>query len=195
MSDERNDPFFAKLGAGELEAIQDMMMAHEPYLRVVVRRRFPHWLRSKCDSVDIVQSVWASLFPRLRTGQIRFGSFGELKAFLATSARNRLTDRIRQYRSANRCEQSLSGSSARMPLKIEARPSQVVQAQELWERLLALCPPEHHEVVRLRLQGFSLDAIAEETGLHEGSVRRILRRLARAIAFAEEPLPDWQRES
>jgi RNA polymerase sigma-70 factor (ECF subfamily) len=53
----------------------------------------------------------------------------------------------------------------------------------LWERLLALCPPEHHEVLRLRRAGLTLEEVAERTGLHEGSVRRILRRLARHIAY------------
>src|SRR5436190_1174477 len=68
------------------------------------------------------------------------------------------------------------------------RPSEVAQANDLWDRLLALCPPEHHAILRLRRDGLPLEEIAARTGLHEGSVRRILRRLARELALAEEPL-------
>jgi RNA polymerase sigma-70 factor (ECF subfamily) len=62
-----------------------------------------------------------------------------------------------------------------------SRPSQVAQADELWQRMLRLCPPAHHELLRLKRQGCSLAEIAERTGLHESSVRRILYELARRI--------------
>ena len=54
--------------------------------------------------------------------------------------------------------------------------------------MLELCPPEHHDVLRLRREGLRLEDIASLTGLHEGSVRRILRQLARQLALAQEPL-------
>jgi RNA polymerase sigma-70 factor (ECF subfamily) len=64
----------------------------------------------------------------------------------------------------------------------------VVQAEELWDTMLDLCPPEHHPVLVLRREGLPLAEIAARTGLHEGSVRRILRRLARELALRAEPL-------
>jgi RNA polymerase sigma-70 factor (ECF subfamily) len=54
--------------------------------------------------------------------------------------------------------------------------------------MLALCPPAHHEVLRLRRAGLRLADIAAQTGLHEDSIRRILRKLARQLAFGPEPL-------
>jgi RNA polymerase sigma-70 factor (ECF subfamily) len=53
----------------------------------------------------------------------------------------------------------------------------------VWERLLALSPPEHHEVLRLRRPGLTMAEVAGRTGLHQGSVRRIPRRLARRAAY------------
>jgi RNA polymerase sigma-70 factor (ECF subfamily) len=63
-----------------------------------------------------------------------------------------------------------------------------VAADELWQRMLALCPPGHHQLLHLRKQGLTLDEIARRTGLHEGSVRRILRRLSRQLALGQEPI-------
>ena len=68
----------------------------------------------------------------------------------------------------------------------DPRPSQVAQAEELWERMLLLCPPEHRDIVRLRRQGRPLAEIAEHTGLHPSSVRRILYDLARRLADVQK---------
>jgi RNA polymerase sigma-70 factor (ECF subfamily) len=69
----------------------------------------------------------------------------------------------------------------------EPHPSEVAQADDLWQRMLRLCPPEHHVVLHLRREGLSSGEIAARTGLHEGSVRRVLRRLARTLALSEPP--------
>jgi RNA polymerase sigma-70 factor (ECF subfamily) len=58
--------------------------------------------------------------------------------------------------------------------------------------MLASCPPQYHDLLRLKRQGLTLDAIAARTGLHEGSVRRIIRQLARTLAFPAGP-PGKQR--
>jgi RNA polymerase sigma-70 factor (ECF subfamily) len=65
----------------------------------------------------------------------------------------------------------------------QPHPGEVLQADDLWERMLALCPPEHHELLRLKREGLRLTEIAARTGMHEGSVRRVLRQLARRLVF------------
>jgi predicted component of type VI protein secretion system len=61
----------------------------------------------------------------------------------------------------------------------DPQASQLGQNTELWDPLLAACPPEHHELLRLKRQGLSLAEIAARTGLDESSVCRILYDLAR----------------
>jgi RNA polymerase sigma-70 factor (ECF subfamily) len=56
----------------------------------------------------------------------------------------------------------------------EPAPADVVAAEDTWQRLLALCPPAHRDLLRLKRDGVSLDEIAARTGLHKSSVRRIL---------------------
>ena len=77
-----------------------------------------------------------------------------------------------------------------LPPAAQPRPSEFVQAEDLWERMLALCPPGHHDLLRLKRQGLPLAEIAARTGLHEGSVRRVLRQLARQLAFTTPPLSE-----
>ena len=43
------------------------------------------------------------------------------------------------------------------PDRAQSRPSQVAQGREFWERVLQSCPPAHHDIVRMRMNGFSFD--------------------------------------
>jgi RNA polymerase sigma-70 factor (ECF subfamily) len=177
-----------KLRGGDPAAVEEVFRAYEPHLRLVVRRHLPQRLRAKFDSLDVVQSVWADVLDGFRAAGCRFADAEHLRAFLITVTRRRLSDRLRHFRTALEREQhlaevrpeSLAGTG-------QARPSEVAQANDLWAKMLALCPPAHHDVLRLRREGLRLGEIAARTGLHEGSVRRILRKLARQVGFPEDP--------
>ena len=183
MSPEPLDPLLDRLCAGDAEAAEQVFLTYEPFLRLVVRRHLPERMRAKLDSADIVQSVWADVVHGFRTAGWRFDSPAQLRAFLIKAARNRLSDHLRHNHAALEREQHLgaTGLGPSLPAR-QPRPSEVAQAGDVWERLLALCPPDHHDVLRLRRQGLQLTEIAARTGLHEGSVRRILRKLARQLA-------------
>jgi RNA polymerase sigma-70 factor (ECF subfamily) len=179
------DDLLARMCGGDQTAAEEVFRAYEPYLRKAVRRRLPPLLRAKFDSADILQSVWADVFRGFREAGRRFRDADHLRAFLFVATRNRLIDRVRQHEKAARREEPLGGDQSGLPSP-RPRPSEVVQAGDLWERILACCPDEHRPILTLRRQGFSLDEIAARTALHPDSVRRILRTLARQMAFAEE---------
>jgi RNA polymerase sigma factor (sigma-70 family) len=172
-----------QLRTGNDAAIEQAFVAHEPYLRMVVRRQLPVDLRAKFDSVDIVQSVWVHVLDGFRDGDWRFTNAAQLRAFLVRVTQNRFLDRVRQHQRKRRREEKLTPAgweglaSTRQP-----EPSEEAQADELWEQMLALCPPAHHALLELKRQGFPLAEIAARTGLHESSVRRILYDLARQLA-------------
>ena len=65
--------------------------------------------------------------------------------------------------------------------------SEQLQAEELWEQMIASCRPAHRDVLRLKRQGCSLAEIAAQTGLHPSSVRRILYEVARRFASGSKP--------
>jgi RNA polymerase sigma factor (sigma-70 family) len=192
MNPEPFDVLFEKLCQGDVAAVEQVFTLFEPYLRAVVRRQLPRRLQAKFDSVDVVQSVWAELLEGFRRRTWQFANPGQLQAFLVTVVRRRLSDRFRHYHHNLEHEQPLTLKPDDMPPSLQPRPSEIAQADDLWEKMLALCPPAHHEVLRLKRQGLLLTEIAARTGLHEGSVRRILRQLARQLAMAQDqpPLPD-----
>src|SRR5262249_19758222 len=139
------------------------------------------------DSADILQSVWADVLRGFREAGWRFVDVDHLRGFLFVATRNRLIDRIRQHQKAVEREEPLGEGDGQYFLPSpQPRPSEVAEAGHLWERILALCPYEHRPIVWFRQHGYSLAEIAERTHLHPDSVRRILRTLARQLAFESE---------
>ena len=184
MTTEPLDLLVERLARGDLTAADPLYAEFERYLRRIVRRCLPKRLRAKFDSVDVVQSVWADLISGMRAARWRFDTPGQLRAFLVRAVRNRLIDRIRQQRAAAERERPLGDSAeAHRTRGRDPTPSQYAQAEDLWQRLLTLCPPEHHSLLRMKGEGLPLAVIAERTGLHVDSVRRVLRRLARQVAL------------
>jgi RNA polymerase sigma-70 factor (ECF subfamily) len=188
MTGEPLEGLLARLSGGDAAAAEQVFVAYEPYLRMVVRRYLPGRLRAKFDSADVVQSVWVHVLHGLRASRWRFLDRPRLRAFLVRVARRRLCTRFRRHHAALEREQAASAPLDLLPAAGQPRPSEVAEAAELWERMLALCPPEHHTLLHLRRAGLALAEIAARTGMHEGSVRRILRRLARQLALRQEPL-------
>ena len=173
-----------ELSHGNMAAAGELFLALEPYLRKVIRRRLPPAFRAKFDSMDILQSVWAEVLRGLREGGWHFVDIDHLRGFLFIVTRNHLIDRIREHRAAVRREQPLfQGDEEPLPTSPQPGPGEVAQADDLWRRLLLLCPPAHRRILALKSQGFSLKEIAARTGLHADSIRRILRTLARQLAF------------
>jgi RNA polymerase sigma-70 factor (ECF subfamily) len=187
-TDDRLDDLLERVGAGDEAAAEEVFRTYEPYLRRVVRRQLPPRLRARFDSADVVQSAWADVLEGFRQGGYRFPDESRLRAFLVRAARNRFLDRYRQHDKAAAREQSLAGGGPE-PVSPDPRPSQVVGADDLWTQLLALCPPAHRTVLHLKREGVPVPEIAARTGLHEDSVRRLLRELARRLALREGGAP------
>ena len=189
MSADSLDTLLVKLANGEDSAAERVFRDYEPLLRAMVRRRLTPSLRAKFDSMDVVQSAWADLLEAYRARGWQFEDRDHLRAFLAKVTYNHFFLQYRRNGPALRRERPLpADESPALPSCRQPRPSQVVQADELWETIVDACPPTHREILGLKRQGLPLAEIAARTGLHEGSVRRIIYELAKRLA-AERSRP------
>jgi RNA polymerase sigma-70 factor (ECF subfamily) len=189
MNTSAIDTLLEKLSNGDALAAEQVFLTYEPYLRKIVRRRLPIKLRTKFDSIDIVQSIWVDLIREVQDGGLHFADANHLRAFLIRVTRNRFNDRFRRNRIAVEKERPFAGAESEAAAVChQPAPSEIVQAEDLWEQMLALCPPAHQDLLRLRRAGVPLSEIAARTGLHPGSIRRILRDLAKRIAFKQKPV-------
>jgi RNA polymerase sigma-70 factor (ECF subfamily) len=184
MTTQNSDPLetlLSKLCAGDADAAGKAFLTYEPYLRMVVRRNLSGRLRSKFDSEDVVQSVWADLLQGFRDGDWEFTNAAQLRAFLVKVTHNRFLNRVRRHKTALEREQPFDASSEPTATGGSA-PSEEVHAADLWRQMLEACPPAHHELLRLKREGVPLAEMAARTGMHESSVRRIFYDLARRVA-------------
>ncbi len=186
--DEPLDNLLARLCTGDKAAAEQVFLAFEPYLRKAVRRQLPAPFRAKFDSTDILQSVWADALRGFRDAGWRFVDADHLRGFLFVATRNRMIDRVRQHSTALQREEPLdNGDRQGIASSTQPRPSELAQAADVWAQIQAQCAVEHRPILELKRQGFTLAEIAERVDLHPDSVRRILRTLARQLAFGTLP--------
>jgi RNA polymerase sigma-70 factor (ECF subfamily) len=190
MSEDALDTLLEKLANGESVAAERVFRDFEPFLRAMVRRRLTPPLRAKFDSMDVVQSVWADVLVGFREGHREFKDHAHLRAFLTRVTYNHFVNQCRRHSSALEYEQPLHSDDAQtLPSSGQPRPSEVAQADELWETMIDLCPPAHRQILEFKRQGLPLAEIAARVGLHEGSVRRILYDLAKRLASSRGASP------
>jgi RNA polymerase sigma-70 factor (ECF subfamily) len=170
----------ARVRRGDVTVAEQLHAAYAAYIRAIVRRRLSAHLRARFDSADVAQSVWAQVVRRVEAGW-RVSTEADLRAMLGVIARRCAATRAR---GASRPPEQHGTALATVPERRQPTPSQIVHATDLWERMLQLCAPEHRDVLRLRRDGLPLAEVAARTGLHEGSVRRILRHLFRELALS-----------
>ena len=195
-ADESLRDLLDRLNRGEERAAREVFEAYGPYLRMIVRRRMTTSMRSKLDSEDIIQSVWADLIDVFRQRRGHFTDAKRLRSFLIRAACNRLIDRQRQHSSALLRERSIDGDEPDLTHRIDLnRPEDLAVADELWDRILASCPPVHRDLIRLKREGLGVAEIAERADLHPSSVRRILYDLARRMGIAQATATPGQRTS
>lgn len=170
---------------GDPVAIAELLRVFERDVRQMVRLKLPRTLRSRFDSMDFVQAVWASFFAD-EDGPDRFDSPRHLRAYLAGVARNKVLEEYRKRTQTRKYDIGreeplyvLRGGRER-PLEVpstEPSPSQHLQAEDRLAQLVAGRPPVEAQVVRLRQEGLTFEEIAQRTGLGERTVRRVIEGL------------------
>jgi RNA polymerase sigma factor (sigma-70 family) len=171
---------FVRACQGSDDDVRRLVNEYGIYIQKVVRRRLDERLRPKFDSLDFVQMVWASFFAQ--PGALnRFDDSEKLVQYLTAMARNKVVnEERRRLRTNNRYragERSLDEREENAPPARESSPSQVAIANERVELLASIQDEVDREILQLRCQGLSFEAIAKKVGLHERSVRRRLENL------------------
>lgn len=125
-----------RVRAGDQDAAAELVRQYEPTIRRVVRVRLTDTrLRAALDSMDVCQSVLASVFVRAALGQYELETPEQLLKLLATVTRNKLADQARKQRVHRRANlPAADGSSADGPfIAAGPSPSRQLAARDLLE--------------------------------------------------------------
>jgi RNA polymerase sigma-70 factor (ECF subfamily) len=165
-----------RLRGGSEEAARELLDRYGQHILRVVRRKLSRELRSKFDSVDFVQAVWASFFADVPRRQ-GIDHPKALLAFLVTLAQNKVVDAVRQRMQTNRYSVNRERALDPTLAAREPSPSQVAIANDEWRHLLADLPDHYQRMLVLLREGHSQKDIAREIGVNEKTVRRVLEKL------------------
>ena len=182
MAQDRGNEFarlMAEVQNGSTDAVRRLLDGYSGHIYRAIRRTLSRKLRSKFDSDDFAQAVWASFFANY-DACLRFSRPERLIGFLARMARNKVIDEGRKRLPAAERERSLDWSEARGARMLTAaapRPSTAISASEQWKQVIAGQPSYYRRVAELRAGGATQQEIATELQITERTVRRVLRRL------------------
>jgi RNA polymerase sigma factor (sigma-70 family) len=178
---------FQKVKSGDRVASRQFVEEYTPVLLKVVRRFLHSRMRSRFDSIDFVQGVWASVF-RNPAGVEQLESREAAALYLARMARNKVIDATRRsiyckkndLRRECQLDTLFEGHEGENELTDtrQLSPSDLVQLREEWLQLVDTQPAIFREISFLRSIGATFKEIAQKLGVHERTVRRFMRKLA-----------------
>jgi RNA polymerase sigma-70 factor (ECF subfamily) len=182
MDDPHLAELFARVRAGDEAAASDLLRRFEPEVRMVVRGKLPRALRTQFDSMDFVQAVWTSVLTREGPDPARFSSARHFMGFLAGVARNKVYEAYRRrttrkYDLGREEPLYVRRGNREVPRELAASdptPSKAPQAEERLDQMLEGRSPLEQRMILLRRRGLTFEEIAEELGVHESRVRRLV---------------------
>jgi RNA polymerase sigma-70 factor (ECF subfamily) len=180
--DENFDQLLAELRDGSEEAAWQLIEQYGPHIHRVVRRHLNRRMRGKFDSIDFVQSVWASFFREPEQIQ-EFRSPEQIIAYLAATARYKVVDETRRRLGTKKRDVMREESWSESTIEDESNasagptPDDVAIAREAWNQLVAGETTRHREIVRMRIAGNTYGEIAQKLDINERTARKIVDRL------------------
>jgi DNA-directed RNA polymerase specialized sigma24 family protein len=170
-----------KVQAGDPEAARELVRNYEWAIRLQVRVRLTQPdLRRLMDSMDVVQLVWASFFPRAVAGQFELKDPKKLLNLLITLAHNKLLDEAKSLRRKRRGEGQVVGGIPAEGEPVDPRPgpAQVADESDYLRQFRGRLTAHEQALWDQRLRGRSWADMAAERG-GDPDVLRI--QLSRAV--------------
>jgi len=168
---------------GSQDAAWQLLEKYGPHVKRYVRRSLNQEMRSKFDSLDFAQVVWASFFrepDRFR----RLDSPTALLAYLASLARNKVVGETRRRMMSIKNGVHHEVGFGEMDDELAVRcsnpdptPSAVAIARERWHQLVDDQPESVRRIVELRFMGATFPEIAEQLNIDERTARKAIKRL------------------
>jgi RNA polymerase sigma-70 factor (ECF subfamily) len=174
--DAEEAQLYERATQGDAASLDELLARYLPQLHAYVHARVGPSLRGRESSMDVVQSVCRELL----AGRDQFDFRGEerFRAWLFTSALNKVREKLRFHGSARR-DPDREGPDSVLAHSL-LTPSQGAVAAETaraLEQALASLSEDHREAITLaRVVGLPHRVIAEVTGRSEAASRQLLGR-------------------
>ena len=197
VGNEKTQHLVALAKEGDQTALNQLCCVYGERVRRIIRFRLDRKLRSKLDSVDVVQDVLLLAMEGLNNFTYR--SEGDFLRWLSRIAENKIRDIFDEFHTEKRDirkeipfkeqRRSTGGTmgAALGPMRVPT-PSVIMCKKESLDRLekaLDELKPEYREVIVLkRIEGLSYDEIGERLGKSAKAVSMLMYRAMTALTIA-----------
>ena len=168
---------------GSQEAATDLYLRYANRVRALAQARCSTELAARLDADDIVQSVFRCFFQAARRGYYDVPAGEELWGILLVIALNKIRDARAFHTAAKRDVRLTSGGK---DLEHAMENLEHADASQAFLRIaiqeaLEMLPAQHRRIVELRIDGFEIAQIAQETGRSRRSVERVLQETRKKL--------------
>lgn len=172
-----------RLGHFATAHLHELVQRYTDKLVKRVRKQMPERLRQRVDPEDVVQSVYRSLFQRLKDEPFALEDSQHVWRLLTVLTYHRVQSLIKfhqdEKRDVRRERPTATGQRARSDP--EPGPEQLASFEDLLEHFVKELPEKQREMVTLRLDGAAVDDIAKKLNCTRSTVARTLRRVQELI--------------
>jgi RNA polymerase sigma-70 factor, ECF subfamily len=181
----------ARWRGGDQDAARLLFDRYVERLVALARRRIGPRLASRVDPEDVVQSVFRTVFGRLKDGQFRVEEQDDLCKLLMRVTVNKALRQVEFHGAGKRDMTRESPQTEESPehvmkvLDREPAPETVAAFVDELEHFLNQLNPLERQVVELRLEGHTNEEIARQLSVLDRRVRRVVERV-RGLAGRQE---------
>jgi RNA polymerase sigma-70 factor (ECF subfamily) len=162
---------------GSQDAATQIYRRYAERLRALAKSKCSPDLAVRADADDIVQCAFRSFFQAVKRGAYEVAPKEQLWHVLAVIALNRIRSEWAFHRAAKRDVRATAGIASFKHVAQTYRPHNSPSACSrlvLADALQSL-PPLHRQLIDLRMQGYEVAQIAEQTGRSKRTVERLLQ--------------------
>jgi RNA polymerase sigma-70 factor (ECF subfamily) len=167
---------------GQQDAATQIYLRYAQRLRALARSKCGRDLSRLVDAEDIVQAVFGSFFRRASQGHYDVPDGEELWKLFLVLALNKIRAVGTFHRAAKRDVRLTCGSTGAVLDAFGQDDSSSHFLRLAIDEALERLPPQHKQMVELRIQGHEVAEIAEKTGRSKRSAERVLQEARRLLA-------------
>ncbi|MGE3803200.1 MAG: sigma-70 family RNA polymerase sigma factor [Gemmataceae bacterium] len=167
--------------SGDEQAAAELFDRYAERLVRLARSRLPANLNRRLDPEDVVQSVYRSFFAEARAGNYELQRGSDLWRLLVTITLHKLYNQVKRNtngkRAVGREQPGLAEDDYTCFISREPTPAEAAELTDALKQIMGGLETPQRRILELRLQGYSVDEIADEVGCSQRSVLRNLQQI------------------
>ncbi len=171
---------------GSDAAAEALFVRYAERLETLAGRQLAKDLRARVDPDDVVQSVFRTFFRRVSRGDYVVPEGEELWGLLLVIGLNKIRAHAAHHRAVKRNVGNTVSSDAALGQLAVSDESGAVMLRIIIGELVDAMPASHAQIVNLRIEGYEISEIADQTERSKRTVERVLQQFRDRLRDAVE---------